>query len=224
MYSVKAIHRDIAKQVVETKHYSHRLGIMWESFGLYDDETLVGVICYGQPSAPIQKHSFKNREFRLYELTRLVVDEGIPNGASILISKSLRLLSSQPCAVVSYADSAYGHCGIVYQATNWIYTGATKAHDSLYLVNGEKLHSMTIASRFGVTDQGRWAKENGIERIKPELKHRYFTFVGDRRQVKAMRGKLAYPSVSDYPKNEKKTYASNGRCRDFSFRETAPMF
>ena len=28
--------------------------------------------------------------------------------------------------MVSYADSGMNHCGYIYQATNWIYTGATK--------------------------------------------------------------------------------------------------
>ena len=146
MLQVKPLDRATAKLVVEAKHYSRRLGIMWEAFGLYFEGLLVGVVCYGQPSAPIQKHAFKDRNFRLYELTRLVVEPNVKNGASFLISNSLKLLKEQPCAIVSYADSANGHCGIVYQATNWVYTGATKAHDSLYLIDGEKVHSMTIAA------------------------------------------------------------------------------
>jgi hypothetical protein len=120
---VKKIDKKIADRVVSKRHYSRRLGIFWEGFGLFEGSVLLGVVCFGQPSPPIQKHAFKNRDFRLYELTRLVVDEEVKNGASFLISHSIKQLSQRPCAIVSYADSMHGHCGIVYQATNWLYTG-----------------------------------------------------------------------------------------------------
>jgi len=183
---VKKISKSIAEKIVKEKHYSGKLGIFWEGFGLYIDDVIVGVVCYGQPSAPIQKHAFKDRDFRLYELTRLVVDSGIKNGASFLIGRSLTMLKEQPSAVVSYADTAHGHSGIVYQATNWHYTGSTVAHDSLYLVNGELLHSMTIHDRYGVTDQSRWAIENGHTKVKPQNKHRYFYLNGNKYQKRDM--------------------------------------
>lgn len=210
IFGVGRITKQQAESVVKNKHYSRRLGIFWEGFGLFIGGELRGVVCYGQPSAPIQKHAFRDRDFRLYELTRLVLDTGVENGASTLISHSLRLLSAQPCAVVSYADSAHGHCGIVYQATNWLYTGATKAHDSLYLIDGVPTHAMSIIDRFGVTDPGRWAKENNIERIKPGEKHRYFTFVGDKRARATMRKKLAYQVIPAYPKVDKRLYDDTG--------------
>jgi hypothetical protein len=215
MLTVCKIDKATAKAVTEAKHYSRRLGIMWEAFGLYDGGALIGVCCYGQPSAPIQKHAFANRDYRLYELTRLVVDRGAPkNAASILIAGSLAQLSERPAAVVSYADSSHGHCGIVYQATNWLYTGATKAHDSLYMVNGEKLHAMTVMDRFKVTDPGRWAKENGIERIKPEAKHRYFILIGSKSDKRRMLKGLKYPVIKGYPKAEKTLYDCGKPCRE----------
>lgn len=215
MLTVSKIDKATAKAVIVAKHYSGRLGIMWEAFGLYDGATLIGVCCYGQPSAPIQKHAFANRDYRLYELTRLVVDRGAPkNAASTLIAGSLAQLSERPCAVVSYADSSHGHCGIVYQATNWLYTGATKAHDSLYMVDGERLHAMTVMDRYKVTDPGRWAKENGIERIKPDAKHRYFMLIGSKLQKRRMLKNLRYPVISGYPKAEKRLYDCGRPCAE----------
>lgn len=202
---VKRIDKATAQAVVVAKHYSRRLGIFWEAFGLFDGDRLVGVCVFGQPSAPINRSAFRDRDFRLYELTRLVVERDVKNGASFLIANALRQLSVQPAAVISYADSAHGHCGIVYQATNWLYTGAVVAHDSLYLVDGVRTHPMTLRDR-GVTDPARWARENNITRIPPEKKHRYFTFVGNRKEKHAMRGKLSYPVVAGYPKAEKSLY------------------
>jgi hypothetical protein len=209
---VRKIDRSTAEKVIVAKHYTRRLGIMWEAFGLYAFDCLIGVVCYGQPSAPINKHSFANRDFRLYELTRLVVDRGYKNGASFLISQSLKMLSQQPCAVISYADSANGHCGIVYQATNWIYTGATVSHDCLYKVGDEILHPMTVIGRFKCTNPGQWAKENNIERIKPGEKFRYFKFVGNKKQTHEMRKNLKYPIVETYPKVDKKLYDDGAIC------------
>jgi hypothetical protein len=97
------------------------------------------------------------------------------------------------------------HCGIIYQATNWLYTGATKSHDKAYIVDGKRTHPMTLRDQ-GITDPTRWAKENGIEMVKPMEKHRYFQFVGDKRQRRIMIEKLSYPIESTYPKCDQKRY------------------
>lgn len=125
----------ICEQFVVAKHYSKRASIFWAGFALVENGHIEGVAVYGQPSPPIQKHAFRDRDFRLYELCRVVVQTKTKNAASFLVAGSLKLLPA-PCAVVSYADMEQGHCGIIYQATNWLYTGSTKSHDKLYLVDG----------------------------------------------------------------------------------------
>lgn len=215
---VKKIAKKTAAQIVSQKHYSRRLGIFWEGFGLFKDGVIVGVCCFGQPSPAIQKHAFKNRSFRLYELTRLVVDEGVKNGASFLISQSLKLLSSRPCAVVSYADSMHGHCGIVYQATNWIYTGATISHDKLYKIDGVTYHPISLRDQFGATNPMQWVKDNKdsfeISIVKPQTKHRYFFLCGSKKEIRNMKQNLRYETAK-YPKSEKSTYDSGGlSCRE----------
>lgn len=210
---VRKINRKTANAIISQKHYSKRLGIFWEGFGLFDGETIIGACCFGQPSPAIQKHAFENRDFRFYELTRLVVDEGVKNGASFLISQSLKMLSQKPCAIVSYADSMHGHSGIVYQATNWLYTGGTVSHDKLYKVDGKTYHPISLRDCFGATNPMQWVKENkqamNIEIIRPKMKHRYFFFCGSKFQKKNMKQSLRYSS-QQYPKSEKTTYDSGG--------------
>lgn len=179
--NVVRIDKKTAAEWIEAKHYRRTLGIFWEAFALVEYGLITGVVCYGQPSAPIQRHAFADRDFRLYELTRLVTQTGNKNAASFLISRSLKMLKSQPCAVISYADGAMGHYGIVYQATNWTYTGAVKAHDKFYKVGEELLHPMTVKDRFGVTSPTAWARENNVEMVLPEPKHRYFQFIGSKK-------------------------------------------
>jgi hypothetical protein len=191
-------------QWVLKKHYSRRAPIFWAGFGLVIEDRIEGVCVYGQPSPPIQKHAFKERNFQLFELSRLVVQTDKKNAASFLVANSLKLLPT-PCAVVSYADMEQGHCGIVYQATNWIYTGATKAHDKAYIIDGKRVHPMSLRDK-GITDPTRWAKENNIEMVQPVEKHRYFMMVGTRKAKKEMSKMLNYPVVAQYPKTDKTRY------------------
>lgn len=202
---VQPITKEVAERFVKQKHYSRRASIFWAAYGLIENGEVAGVVVYGQPSPPIQRSAFKERDFKLYELARLVVQSKTKNAASYLISTSLRMLE-RPSAVVSYADSEWSHCGIVYQATNWLYTGATVSHDHSYLVNGERLHPMTVRDRFGVKDPKKWARENGVQTLKPMPKHRYFYLNGDKKQKRSMLEKLSYGVLTEYPKCDQNRY------------------
>jgi hypothetical protein len=206
---VVRIEKETADRFVSAKHYSRRPSIFWAGFGLEIDGQIEGVAVYGQPSPPIQRHAFRDRNFQLYELARVVVQTDARNAASLLIGRSLQMLSA-PCAVVSYADSEWRHCGIIYQATNWTYTGAVVSHDHLYLVDGIRTHPMTLRDR-GITNPKEWARDNGIATVKPSPKHRYFFAVGDKRQRREIMAKLAYPVVSEYPKAEASRYDDGPR-------------
>jgi hypothetical protein len=199
------INKKTADFWIKSKHYSKRPSIFWKGYGLVIDNHLEGVVVYGQPSPPIQKYAFKDRDFKLLELSRLVIQTKEKNAASFLIGNSLKKLES-PCAIVSYADTAQNHCGIVYQATNWLYTGATKSHDNQYIVNGEILQPITVRDRFGVKQIAKWAKENNIQTIAPKEKHRYFFFCGTKREKKYMLSKLSYPIIEKYPKTDLTRY------------------
>lgn len=199
------IDKATAEAFIVAKHYSHRAPIFWAGFGLVEDGCIVGVAVYGQPSPPIQRHAFKDRDFRLYELARVVIQTPTRNAGSFLIGNSLQLLQPRPCAVISYADMEQNHAGYLYQATNWTYTGATVSHDKAYIVDGKRMHPMSLRER-GITDPGRWAKENGIETVAPAPKHRYFQFCGTRSERRRMLAALNYPVVAQYPKAEPQRY------------------
>ena len=202
---VVRIDKATAEKIIVAKHYSHRGSIFWEAYGLVIHGYIAGVVVYGQPS-PIQRCAFKDRDFKLYELGRLVIQTKMPNAASILVGRSLKMLDNYS-AVVSYADTEFGHAGIVYQATNWIYTGATKSHDHVYMVDGKRVHPMTLRDR-GITNPKMWAKQNGIQTVAPSPKHRYFYLNGSRKQKKVMLSRLAYPIIDEYPKLDKSMYDS----------------
>ena len=188
--------KSVCDEFISRKHYSHRPPIFTRGFALVEGDMIEGVVTFSPPSPQLSKHAFENRDFIFWELSRLVVQTPTKNAASFLIGNALKQLPS--CALVSFADTLHDHCGIVYQATNWLYTGQTTSHDHLYLVNGETLHAMTLRDR-GITNPKQWARENGIETIKPKPKHRYFTYVGNKREKRHMARRLKYP-LHSYPK------------------------
>ena len=207
--------KQICDEFVLKKHYSHRAPIFWKGYALVENGKIEGVCVFGQPSPPIQKYAFKDRDFRLYELARLVVQTKTKNAASFLVGNALKILEPQPCAIVSFADSEYGHCGYIYQATNWLYTGATVSHDHAYIVDGKRVHPMTLRD-MGITNPKEWAKEKGIETIAPMPKYRYFQFSGNKRDKKIMREKLLYHVIKEYPKCEPKRYDDGEKIEKFN--------
>lgn len=190
------------------KHYAKRKPMYQFAFALVENGKIEGVVVYGRPPVQIEKHVFSEKptyEYKVYELTRLVIQTKTKNAASFLIGNSLKLLP-KPNIVVSYADSNMNHCGIVYQSTNWVYTGGNKAHDCEYIVEGKKMHPKSITERLGITAIAKWAKENNIERIKPKIKYRYFFINASKTKKKDMLNKLKYKVINKYPKCEKTMY------------------
>lgn len=201
---VERVNKAVADLFVKNKHYSRRQGIFKFAFGLIEDYHVVGVAVFGEPPLQVAKHAFADRDFPLLELVRVVVQTPTKNASSFLVGGALKQLP-QPCGVVSYADSSWGHCGIIYQATNWLYTGATVSHDHLYLVDGERIHPRTLAAR-GITSPKEWAKANNIETVPPSEKHRYVFLCGNKYQKRDMTAKLRWGVCPSYPKTAHSRY------------------
>ncbi len=130
-------------------HYAKRIPCIQYAFGLYDDIALIGCVTYGQPASPWIKVSMfgHNSPIQVLELNRLVITKDIPNSASFLIGQSFKLLPKQ-IALVSYADTQFGHVGYVYQATNWLYAGKTKERTDKLSESGHSRHySSTTTER-----------------------------------------------------------------------------
>ncbi len=192
------------------KHYAKRIPMIKYAFGLYEDNLLVGVITFGQTPTPAVQNYMLGREWadKILELNRLCIESKNKNAASYLVSQSLKMLP-KPMAIVSYADGGQGHVGYIYQATNFIYTGAVTAHDAEYIVDGKKIHARSLGHK-GITNQKTWAKENNIEIVKPKPKHRYVYFCGNKKQKSEMMSLLTYPIIQEYPKGESKRYDAGG--------------
>lgn len=73
-------------------------------------------------------------------LSRLVIAPTVPtNGASFLLGRSMRMIDRTVWPVlVTYADTAQGHTGAIYRATNWQEVGPVPAGDTWVGPNGEQ--------------------------------------------------------------------------------------
>ena len=191
---VKPIKTFETKPWLLNRHYAKRLPSISYAFGLFDEGELVGVCTYGSPASPSLCVGVCGEEHRdkVVELNRLVIDSVKPNGASILVGRSLQLLP-KPSIVVSYADTAQGHIGYIYQANNFYYTGATAERTDMGGEEGK--HS-------------RHSKDPSI-RVFRSSKHRYIIFTGTKKQKKFLKKKLNY-SIEPYPKGESKKYDASG--------------
>ena len=206
-YEVKSIDYQDCKEWFLKKHYAKRMPPIDFCFGLYDNGKLIGVCSFGTPASTAVREIVKS--FKIYELNRLVIEEGMKkNSLSWFVSKCL-LLMPKPSVIVSYADTSQNHHGYIYQATNWIYTGLSlKFMD--YMVKGmEHLNGATIfdISR-GQENRAAWLREKFGDRLymkERARKHRYFYLVGDKRDKRKMIKELPY-EIQPYPKGENKRY------------------
>ena len=108
------------------------------SFGIYFDVRLLGAISYGIPNAGRIKGLYDYKTQGDYmELTRLALSDDLPpNSESRVIAVSLRLLKrANPHlrGIITYADTAYKHTGIIYRASNFQYWGLTAPKTDLFV-------------------------------------------------------------------------------------------
>ena len=209
-FKVESIDALKCKEWLLYKHYAKRVPSIQYSFGLYDAKILIGVCTFGSPPRSMNDGEFVFKEYRVktLELNRLCVNDGLPkNTLSFFVSKCLKQLPT-PICIVSYADHTFGHQGYIYQATNWIYTGLNTVHTKEVTLNGKNIHTRTLTGMGYTNMTDLAASEKGIELGEYSKKHRYFMFLGNKREIKLMRKSLIYP-ILPYPKGDNKKYDSS---------------
>lgn len=176
------------------KHYAKRLPNIVHAFGLYENKVLIGVVTYGIPASNNLCEGICGKDHKEFviELNRLCLLNNEKNQSSFLVAHSLKMLP-KPKIVVSYADTAQGHIGYVYQATNFLFTGTTKERTDMSAGNGKH-------SRHGTDPSIRQNRS---------AKHRYIYFHGTKTDKKMFLRTLNY-DVLPYPKGKTKQYDAGG--------------
>jgi hypothetical protein len=200
--------------VVVKNHYLHRtcpcsfaFGLFEESGvkrNLFDTDRIVGVVIYGTPSSSPLREGVCGVEEKnnVIELNRLWIEDGTPkNTESYLIGGSIKKVNKE--IVVSYADSTEGHIGIVYQATNFYYTGLSAKRTNWSIDGMSGKHSQTLADQH-TSKELREKYGDRFKLVERSRKHRYIYFNCKKHRKKQLLKKLNYP-ILPYPK----TIASN---------------
>lgn len=222
--SIKLISKDVAKELIEKNHYSHKFSSTRYALGVYytktddnsffsgDVEFLIGCITYGYPVGRLASSSISDliSENEVLELTRLYIEDGYgSNIESYVIGLSFDWIKKNDKNIkvlISYADPQVGHLGKIYQATNWLYQG-----DSMRLLDAYSLkydlsdklwiHSRTVFSLYG---------SNNVDVLKnkigktfwlklEERKHRYLYCLCGKLERRKIIKNLKHP-ILDYPK------------------------
>lgn len=183
---VRAIHTESAVFAVVKYHYLHRKPPISFCFGLFFENQLVGVITFGTPpSRHLQISACKSDPAVVIELNRLWVSDAMPrNTESWFVARALKLLP--PRIVVSYADTAHGHAGYIYRASNFFYAGWTDMERK--------------TPRYDYVVEGKHSRDafrcNQWTRVMRKPKHKYWIVTGDRRQQRALLKIATWPKLS----------------------------
>lgn len=201
-YYIERISYTQAMEIVVANHYLHRKAPCSMAFGLFHKDSLdcLGVVVYGVSASSTLLRGICGVEeaSNVYELTRLWVDDSVPkNGESFLIGNTLRLLDKE--IVVSYADSSQNHIGVVYQATNWIYTGLSSKFRDPKVRGLEHQHHATYAHGLSNAQVIEKYGVDNVYFVERPRKHRYIFVNASKSRKKELLRLLRYP-VLPYPK------------------------
>jgi hypothetical protein len=157
---------NIARAFVVAHHYSASYPAARERIGLYRGGALVGVAVFSHPAQDKVLGCLPCPKAEAVELGRLVLLDDVPaNGESWFIARTFAELRQRGYAgVVSFADpvprSAVGgavvfpgHLGVIYRATNAVYTGLATARTLRLLPDG-RVFSERTRSKIRARERG----------------------------------------------------------------------
>ena len=188
----KRIDYTTAKDFLLPRHYSGRTPSITFAFGYYEQGELVAVCTFGKPASPNLCDGVCGKLYRhkVFELNRLlsISDTLI---LSYFVGKCLRNLRKENLIIISYADTAMCHVGKIYQASNFLYTGATKKRTDKYTEGGK--HSR------------HYTNESNDKRKVRSSKHRYIYFCANKWIKKLFMNNLEY-EIYPYPEGDSGRY------------------
>lgn len=190
--NVEEISYETAVEFLLPKHYSGRTPPITVAFGWYVDNKLQAVCTFGKPANPMLCKGICGSEWsdHVYELNRLCREEDFHEPLSAFVGACLRRLRLCDWIVVSYSDTAMNHHGYIYQACNFLYTGATKERTDIYTGAGKHPRHWTEEQ-----------KTSDIRQVR-SAKHRYVIFcTRNKRLKKEWQKSLNYP-ILPYPKGD----------------------
>lgn len=175
---VRSVPPRVIRHLIVEHHYLRAMpAACWRCFGVYAGDNLMGAAVF--TAGP--RHGYRvltgARPQQVAVLARLWLSDDLPkNAESRVIGILLRLLrrERQWKLLLSYADPAAGHSGIIYRATGWLYLGRGQPSRYLDLGDGELVHPRTAYGRFGANNVGHLLRTGiAARQLIQGGKHRY---------------------------------------------------
>lgn len=195
--TITEISSNEAKEFLLPRHYSGRTPPITKAFGWFTNGKLQAVCTFGKPGSPAPCKGVCGEEWanNVYELNRLCREDDFHEPLSTFVSACLRKLRPLNWIILSYSDMQMNHHGYIYQATNFIYTGATNERLDRY-------------AGFGKHARHAWESnpsDNNIRQVRSQ-KHRYIYFCTSNKKIKEQWMKeLRFP-ILPYPKGDNQNY------------------
>lgn len=190
----------MAVRCIVAMHYLRRRPPVSFAFGLFDKGMdLRGVVTLGTPpSRQMMTGACPSEPSAVIELNRLwVCDSMGRNTESWFVSRVLGAMP--PRIVLSYADTARGHVGIIYRACNFFYAGWTDMERKTPRLDYVPA-TRSSTDLFGTTQSvphSRDAFRGGfVERVRREPKVKYWTTTGSPKHRRDLRRLCAWPVLS----------------------------
>lgn len=180
-----------ARWAVEHWHYSKRMPkSKIVKLGAWEDGEFVGAVIFGVGATGDLVKGYGLGKNQGCELVRIALRKHrspVSMILSIAISK-IKAQSPRLRLIVSFADPEMRHLGVIYQASNWVYSGMSQASDE-YIYRGRRYQGRSFRNKYKGMEN-----HPGVTVVKGSSKHRYL-YPLDR----AMRRQIA-PLAKPYPK------------------------
>ncbi len=153
-YRVHEIAHSRAIEVITDNHYargmSNTASHIYGLFHVTEPFTVLGAAVFMVAPAGVARQHGNGSYTDVLTLSRFVLVPELPkNAASLLLGaaiRAIRKLNRYTC-LVTYADTAHGHTGTIYRATNWQYIGAVRGSPRYIDSKGKQVSTQATVYR-----------------------------------------------------------------------------
>ncbi len=195
--------RKAAEYAVMHWHYSKAMPVgKLSHVGIWENEQFIGAIVFGRGANVHIGSPYGLEQNQVCELVRVAMRTHT-TPVSRCLGRALKMLvklAPELRLVVSYADIEQSHLGVIYQATNWVYSGKTDGEAKYITPDGRKLHQRQVSETGWITQFGRREaapKKRDCTHVITQGKHKYLypLDAAMRQQIEPLR--KPYPKRAD---------------------------
>lgn len=143
LFEIKLVNQQAALFAVKNWHYSKSIpASKLVRFGVFEEDKYIGVIIFSRGASPFLGNSLGLDQTEVCELTRVALTNHKTPVSQLVAQclKNLKELNPGLRCVISFADPKEGHKGGIYQAGNWLFTGASNSVVE-YFIGGRWMHT-----------------------------------------------------------------------------------